>query len=169
MAKDGKKHHRLIQSYGLFWVRDEVAWRRGKLLGVANNDSKQGEVDFSGQLGIYALYDPEFRLLYVGQVGSGENTLFDRLKQHHTLPGNRAFARRWQYFSWFGVLRVLKGKATLAMRPAVRQTTLARTLDALEAVAIEIADPDLNRQGGKLGDVTEYLQVCGSKNAKEEA
>ena len=55
------------------------------------------------------------------------------------------------------------------MRPAVRQTTLPHTLDALEAVAIEIADPDLNRQGGKLGDVTEYLQVCGPKNAKEEA
>lgn len=158
MATDRKQYHRLIQSYGLFWDRDKVDWTGGQLLGVPS--AKGGAVDFRDQLGIYALYDREFRLLYVGQVGGGRNTLLGRLRIHNTLrTGTRALADRWRYFSWFGVLRVLKGKNELAKRPDTRQTTLQDLLDALEAVAIEIADPDLNRQGGRLRAVTEYLQV----------
>lgn len=46
----------------------------------------------------------------------------------------------------------------MAEAPETRQTTRADILDALEAVAIEIADPDLNRQGGRLRAIEEYLQ-----------
>lgn len=155
------RHHKLIQSYGLFWDRNEVDWnkRQARLLGRLKTKDKP--VDFRDQVGIYALYDHEFRLLYVGQAGSGNNTLFSRLKYHGTLhAGTRALAARWQYFSWFGLLRVLKGKQELAEAPETRQTTRADILDALEAVAIEIADPDLNRQGGRLRAIEEYLQ-CG--------
>ena len=158
MPTDRKKHHRLIQPYGLFWDRDEVGWldRGAKLLGVARAGKP---VDFRSQVGIYALYDQEFRLLYVGQAGGGQNTSFDRLKIHNTLrAGTRAMASRWRYFSWFGVLRVLKGKNELASRPETRLTKAADILDALEAVVIEITGPDLNRQGGRVGDATEYLQ-----------
>ena len=59
--------------------------------------------------------------------------------------------------SW-GILRVLKGKNKLAKVAESRQTTRADILDALEAVVIEIADPDLNRQGGRLSSATEYMQ-----------
>lgn len=170
MAKDGKKHYRLIQSYGLFWDRREVDWegRPAKLLGIAT--IKEGEVDFGGQRGIYALYDGEFRLLYVGQAGGGDrSTLLTRLKLHNTVrTGTRALAHRWRYFSWFGVLRVLKVKKELADPRGTQKTARPAVLDALEAVAIEIADPDLNRQGGRLGGVTEYLQVSLPDKAKEE-
>ena len=157
-----KQHHNLIQSYGLFWDRCQVDWRSGPLLGRVKVRDKP--VDFRDQLGIYALYDHEFRLLYVGQAGSGKNTLFGRLKHHTSVhAGTRALAARWKYFSWFGLLRVLKvekkGEKQLASRADTKQTTEAHILNALEAAAIEIADPDLNRQGGRLRNVTEYVQV----------
>lgn len=158
MAQLAKQHYNLIQSYGLFWDRDEVDWSKGPLHGKVK--VKDDAVDFRDQLGIYALYDHEFRLLYVGQAGSGKNTLFGRLKHHDSLhTGTRALAARWKYFSWFGLLRVLKVEKRLANRAETRQTTEAHILNALEAVAIEIADPDINRQGGRLRNVTEYLQV----------
>lgn len=155
------RHHKLIQSYGLFWNRDEVDWngRPARLLGRLKARDKA--VDFRNQAGIYALYDREFRLLYVGQAGSGNSTLFSRLRYHNTLhAGTRGLASRWQYFSWFGLLRVLKGSQELAGPPKTHQTKRPDILDALEAVAIEIADPDLNRQGGRLRAIEEYLQ-CG--------
>ena len=163
------KHHRLIQNYGLFWDRNKVRWDRSpkeekgakKLPGVVK--AKDDPVDFREQAGIYALYDHEFRLIYVGQAGTnkhGRGRLFDRLKYHTTVrAGTRRLATRWRYFSWFGLVRVLKGDQKLTQAPVTRQTTPAEILDALEAVAIEIADPDLNRQGGRLGGSTEYLQV----------
>lgn len=162
------KHHRLIQNYGLFWDREKVVWGRdpkggkdaARLPGVVK--AKDTAVDFREQAGIYALYDEEFRLIYAGQAGTnkqGKGRLFDRLKHHTTVrAGTRRLATRWRYFSWFGLVRVLKGEQTLAKAPGIRQTTPAQILDALEAVAIEIADPDLNRQGGRLGGSTEYLQ-----------
>ena len=136
------RHHKLIQNYGLFWDRDKVDWSKNKATLLGRLKVRDDPVDFRGQLGIYALYDREFRLLYVGQAGSGNNTLFSRLKYH----------------GWFGLLRVLKGSQELAEPPKTHQTKRADILDALEAVAIEIADPDLNRQGGRLRAIEEYLQ-----------
>ncbi|MCY3590318.1 MAG: hypothetical protein OXH32_01610 [Acidobacteria bacterium] len=153
------RHHKLIQNYGLFWDRDKVDWGKNKATLLGRLKVRDDAVDFRGQLGIYALYDREFRLLYVGQAGSGNNTLFSRLKYHGTLhAGTRGLASRWRYFSWFGLLRVLKGSQELAEPPKTHQTKRADILDALEAVAIEIADPDLNRQGGRLRAIEEYLQ-----------
>jgi len=166
------KHRNLIQNYGLFWDRDQVRWK-GSGAGLwgfpATDDqgrlrsakSRGDEVDLRGQVGIYALYDAEFRLLYAGKVGGGKgkNTLFVRLKQHGTPLGRtRGLAARWRYFSWFGVLRVLKGEKRLAEPSDGKLTTRGDILNALEAVVIEIAAPDLNRQGGQLGGATEYLQ-----------
>ena len=176
------KHHNLIQNYGLFWGREEVRWS-GKGAGLygfpATDDdgkirtarSRGDKVDLRGQLGIYALYDAEFRLLYVGKVGGGKgkNTLFVRLKQHGTPLGRtRGLAARWKYFSWFGLLRVLKGNKELAEPTDRKLTTRAAILNALEAVVIEIASPDLNRQGGQLGGATEYLQYTAD-DADERA
>ncbi len=154
-----RQHHKLIQNYGLFWNRDKVDWHQHNARLAGRLRAKSKPVNFRRQLGIYALYDREFRLLYVGQAGSGNNTLFSRLKYHGTLhTGTRGLAARWSYFSWFGLLRVVKKDQKLAEPPKTKQTTRADILDALEAVAIEIADPDLNRQGGRLRTIEEYLQ-----------
>ncbi len=76
------RHHNLIRSYGLLWDREKVQWK-GRAAGLPGRIRvKKGEVDFRRQVGIYALYDEEFRLLYVGQAGRGEKKLFDRLKLH---------------------------------------------------------------------------------------
>lgn len=170
--QESKRHHNLIRSYGLLWDRYEVQWneRKAKLPGRIR--VKKGEVDFRGQVGIYALYDQEFRLLYVGQAGSGDKTLFDRLKMHCSprrrrdggIPG---LADRWRYFSWFGLRGVKKTDNELTKGAETRQTTEAHILNALEAVAIEIADPDLNRQGGRLPNDGEYLQVPAKKEVEE--
>lgn len=161
--QQARRHHNLIRSYGLLWDRKKVQWNERKARLPGRIRVKRGEVDFRDQVGIYALYDQEFRLLYVGQAGSGDKTLFDRLKLHRTprrrsdggIPG---LADRWRYFSWFG-LRGVKKDNELAGPAKTRQTTESHILNALEAVAIEIADPDLNRQGGKLPNDAEYLQV----------
>lgn len=168
-----QRHHNLIRSYGLLWDREKVQWK-GREAGLWGRIRvKTGKVDFRDQVGIYALYDREFRLLYVGQAGSGRKTLFDRLKLHCTprrrsdggIPG---LAARWRYFSWFGLRRVKKTDNELDQkRPETRQTTEAHILDALEAVAIEIADPNLNRQGGRLPNDAEYLQVPAKEEVEE--
>lgn len=151
------KHPKLIQNYGLLWERDKVGWSdyRATLQGCVTITQKP--VDFRHQRGVYALYDREFRLLYVGQAGSGQRPLFTRLKEHHTQPGNRGLAARWRYFSWFGVLKVKSTKELsdpFQARPASPQAIL----DALEAVAIEISDPPINRQGGRFPGATAYRQ-----------
>ena len=166
------KHQDLIQTYGLFWDRRQVTWNGSGagLYGFPATDddgrirrakSRDDEVDLRGQVGVYALYDAQFRLLYVGKVGGGKgrNTLFVRLKQHRTpLARTRGLAVRWKYFSWFGLLRVLKGERELAEPSDRKLTTRPAILNALEAVVIEIAAPALNRQGGQLGGAIEYLQ-----------
>ncbi len=163
------RHHKLIQSYGLFWDRDKVDWSKNKAKLLGRLKVKDKAVDFRNQAGIYALYDREFRLLYVGQAGSSNSTLFSRLRYHNSLhAGTRGLASRWQYFSWFGLLRVLKGSQKLADPPKTHQTKRPEILDALEAVAIEIADPDLNRQGGRLRAIEEYLQ-CGDDVEEQRA
>ena len=103
----------LIKNYGLYWRRSAVAknagtkaeysdsWsRRGELLGIGIRKRRQKAVDFANQRGIYALYDDNFRLIYVGQAGRGERRLYRRLRSH-TLNN---LADRWTRFSWFGLL-----------------------------------------------------------------
>ncbi len=171
--QQSKRHHNLIRSYGLLWDRKKVQWK-GREAGLPGRIRvKTGPVDFRHQVGIYALYDEEFRLLYVGQAGSGRKTLFDRLKLHCNprrrkdggIPG---LAGRWRYFSWFGLRGVRTTYNELAGPTKGRQTTEAHALNALEAVAIEIADPDLNRQGGSLPNDAEYLQVPAADKSEAE-
>lgn len=140
-----RRHHDLIRSYGLLWDRKKVQWK-GRESGLWGRIRvKMGPVNLRDQVGIYALYDEEYRLLYVGQAGSGRKALFDRLKLHRSprrrsdggIPG---LADRWKYFSWFGLRSVVK-KNELKGPAKIRQTTEANILNALEAVAIEIADP----------------------------
>jgi hypothetical protein len=60
-------------------------------------------VNFIDQIGVYALYDEDRRIVYVGQAGNGHATLFARLKQH--MNGSNLW-NRWIYFSWVGFKEV---------------------------------------------------------------
>lgn len=151
------KNRPLIHSYGLFWERSKLDWgagaRAGHLKGLDAKAKKEGVVDFRDQKGIYALYDHDFNLVYVGQVGGGNKTLFERLRDH-----DRGQIRaRWRYFSWFGTLANSKEGE---FREAEGKVTLATALDALEGIVIMAAYPLLNRQGAKGSAKTwkEYLQ-----------
>src|SRR3954471_20880699 len=94
---------KLIQNYGLFWRRSNVLWGRprvlGHLKGIRARAMSAPAVDFRDQAGVYVLYDDNFRLVYVGQAGAGNDFLFSRLRRHR----KDALADRWTRFSWFGI------------------------------------------------------------------
>jgi hypothetical protein len=155
----------LIRNYALFWRRDQVNWKRkGQLLGRGVRAKRQGVVDFAAQRGIYALYDDTFRLVYVGQAGRGARTLFPRLRSHNL----NNFSERWSRFSWFGIVPVLDGneadevkvRGLIAELPDAQTTNSEAILNHIEAVAIMIAEPLLNKKGGIFGkEVRHYRQV----------
>lgn len=149
----------LFKNYGLFWHVDRVKWgkpgkgRAGTLSGYRTG--REGEVDFREQRGVYALYDENFSMLYVGQAGYGNQRLYDRLYQHCY----DALGERWSRFSWFGIdpVRGPAGKKSLREQdPEV--TDVGAILDHLEAILIASVEPALNRQGGKFGKAAQYYQ-----------
>jgi hypothetical protein len=76
----------LIHNFGLFWRRNDVFWGRpkvrGHLKGVPAKEPSALPADFRDQAGVYVLYDDNFRLVYIGQAGAGNQYLFSRLKHH---------------------------------------------------------------------------------------
>lgn len=147
----------LICTYGLFWRADNVFWGRprnsGSLWGVPAAEKSFGKVEFREQAGIYALYS-DYDLIYVGQTGGKGQKLMARLSQHR----KKDLAGRWNMFSWFGTRSVLDTGALKAEKVNASSTHQA-TLNHLEAILIYVAEPALNRQGGKWGaGVEQYLQ-----------
>lgn len=148
----------LVRTIGLLWREDYVYWGRGRnhgsLLGVSSNAVTGDPINFRGQIGVYALY-ADYDLVYVGQVGTGNQNLFDRLKHHR----KRDLAGRWNRFSWFGVRRVI-GHGNLSNINAALHPHLDDVLNHIEAILIHTAEPPMNRQGGRFGEgVMRYLQV----------
>jgi len=155
----------MIQSYGLFWARDGVHWNfgrggrgafRGSLKGEIVRNRNADVVDFREQVGIYCLYDNNFKLLYVGQAGFGNATLFDRLRSHTS----NDLAERWTKFSWFGLKPVLYNKHAVHILDAVpqNQVELGQVLNSLEGILIVGAEPPLNRQGPRFGEAQKFSQ-----------
>lgn len=147
----------LVVSAGFFWDAAKVEWgsrgKKGALLGVLPNAKKADPIDFSDQVGVYALY-AEYRLVYVGQTGKGNQALLKRLREHRVDD----LAGRWDRFSWFGVRRVL-GVGSLSKKNAGFHPSLVDVLDQIEGILIHAAEPALNRQRGRLKKkVTRYLQ-----------
>jgi hypothetical protein len=148
----------LIHTIGLYWRTDDVYWgagsNAGKLLGVPSAYRSSDPIDFRDQIGFYALYN-DYKLIYVGQVGSGSNTLFGRLKSHRKYN----LSNRWNQFSWFGLRHVLKsGKLSNINTQA--HPSLNVILNHIEAVLIEVAEPPMNGQGGKFGSKAKwYIQT----------
>lgn len=156
----------MIRSYGVHWREDRVYWGKqnsaGALWGAASRSSRAHPVDFREQRGIYALY-ADYELVYVGQTGSGNDRLFNRLKAHLT----DHLSERWNRFSWFGTQWVTQQHKLSSDTKAVSEQ-IAAALNVLEAVAIAIAEPRLNLQRGKWADATQYFQWY-EDNDEEEA
>lgn len=155
----------MIENYGLFWSRDGVHWNfgrggrgayRGNLKGEIIRNRNAEVVDFREQVGIYCLYDNNFNLLYVGQAGFGNATLFDRLKSHTS----NELAERWTKFSWFGLKPVLLAEQDAHRLGAVPQNQIevGQVLNSLEGILIVGAEPPLNRQGPRFGEAQKFAQ-----------
>lgn len=147
----------LIVTAGFFWSESQVEWggrgKKGRLLGVLSTAKRAQPVDFSDQVGVYALY-AEYTLVYVGQTGKGTQALLKRLREHR----RDDLAGRWNRFSWFGVRRMLN-KGSLSKKNAAFHPSLIDVLDQVEGVLIHVAEPPLNRQRGRLKKkVKRYLQ-----------
>jgi hypothetical protein len=148
----------LISNYGLFWRTEHVFWGKqkqpGELNGVLSAAKKSDPIDFRYQAGIYALYG-DYELVYLGQTGGKGQKLMSRLNQHR----KDSLSGRWNMFSWFGTRAVLESGKLKAEKGGAHSTHQA-VLNHMEAVLISVAEPRLNRQGGKWGKgVEKYLQV----------
>lgn len=153
----------LIRNYGLFWKTEDVFWgtggNPGSLLGIPAHNVTAAPIDFREQSGVYVLYS-DFKLIYVGQAGVGNQKLLIRLRQHT----RDALAERWDRFSWFGIRRALVSGG-LSAESEAKHSDLANVLNHIEAILIHAAEPQHNRQGGRFGDdVTQYLQHRDSDN-----
>lgn len=147
----------LIRSVGLFWEAGNIHWgagsQAGAVYGVPAKNVTADPIDFREQIGIYVLY-AGYQMIYVGQAGSKNMYLLDRLKRHR----KDDLSGRWDRFSWFG-LRWVKQNGDLSAVAQAHHPSTARTLNHIEAMLIHAAEPPLNRQGGRFGDdVIRYVQ-----------
>lgn len=145
-----KQTDTIIQAFGMYWERDLILWSSTSppILGTPSKKKiGHDQVDFSGQKGVYLLYDGR-DVIYVGQT---TNTLGARLKDHTTdrLKG------RWDRFSWFGLLNVTD-KGELEESPI--SPTYENIIDTLEAILIEGLEPPQNRKIGDSFGKIEYIQ-----------
>ena len=161
-----------IKNYGLMWDRDVVLWsgRKGQAghlsgMGPIGSAKKiQIEVDFREQIGVYILYEDR-RVVYVGQAGQGNNTLYSRLK-NHTVDH---LADRWNKFSWFGIRKVNKD-GTLSKQQGELHRTLKSDdiLDLIEGLMITVLEPPLNKQGARWKDIDQFYQLKEGWSALSE-
>ncbi len=145
-----------IKCYGDFWDREGVNWSprsAGIELNGRRRRTKAEKINFRHQIGIYALFDRDRKIVYVGQTGRGDRaSLFGRLRRHR-------FGRlrdRWTHFSWFG----LKGVLEDGELEDFHEQTVGKevVLDELEAILIHLVEPPLNRQGAKWAGAVEFVQ-----------
>jgi hypothetical protein len=139
----------LINAFGMYWSRDKVLWTANpKILGQQQPGSTP--VDFSGQKGVYLLYDGR-EVVYVGRTT--DQPLGIRLRQHTSDRLNG----RWGRFSWFGVYPVAETGALDT--DAIGTYDLAMLIVTMEALLIEGLEPPQNRKRGDDFRAVEFLQV----------
>lgn len=148
----------IIKNYGFLWDRNNVyrgaGSNAGHLMGTA---SGRATADFRDQIGVYVLYDSNQNIVYVGQAGNGNATLFTRLKNH--MDGQ--LWNRWQYFSWVGFKDVNADgnlSAQQSVDSGVSGFKYSDALNEIEGILIEIIEPKLNKQSGRLKSAREYYQ-----------
>lgn len=133
--------------------------------------TKKKKVDFKDQMGVYALYDEAKSIVYIGQTGTGKGDknrgLLVRLREHM----DDHLWNRWQYFSWVGFKEVNQD-GTLSIQQKlggqVQKITYATALNEIEGILIEIIEPKLNLQSGKLPKNIEYFQCDKPETSLED-
>lgn len=153
----------IIKNFGFLWERKYInrggggVGKAGSLCGYRHG-AKKSLVDFREQIGVYALYDETRTIVYIGQAGNGNANLFERLKQH--MKGSNLW-NRWTYFSWVG-FKDVNANRTLSLKQSVSAGVggfkYSDALNEIEGILIELIEPKLNKQGGKLKHAVEYFQ-----------
>lgn len=160
----------IIKNYGFLWERKYICRGTG---GDGNAGHLRGSTsgkpiaDFRDQIGVYVLYDKNQSIVYVGQAGNGNATLFTRLKNHMT----GALWNRWEYFTWIGFRDVNgNGNGNLSnmqnVDSAVSGFKYSDALDEVEGILIEVIEPKLNKQSGRLKNAVEYFQIVDERVAE---
>lgn len=154
----------MIKTFGLHWDAEKVIWSRpSSLLGIPKRSRSAKAVDFKMQRGIYALY-ANYELVYIGQTGSGNHRLFNRLKSHR----QDHLSERWNRFSWFGT-RWVTGNQVLAAADAEGvNIAIGTALNVLEAISIGISEPRLNLSRGRWEGAIKYFQYFEADNNNED-
>jgi hypothetical protein len=148
----------IIKNYGFLWDRDYVYRGAGNNPGhLKGTSAGVVDADFREQIGVYVLYDNNQHIVYVGQAGNGNATLFTRLKNHMDGP----MWNRWRYFSWIG-FRDVNADGNLSAQQNVDSGVsgfkYSDALNELEGILIEVVEPKLNKQSGRLKSAREYYQ-----------
>lgn len=147
----------LIKLYGEYWNPEIVDWgskgpgNGAKLEGEVTIEKRKFKANFWEAQGIYVLYD-SFVPVYVGKAFSTSigKRLRDHLSDRH--------AGRWDMFSWYSTCTFKKGDKTLR-KAGARQISPETVVNTLEALAILIANPALNRKRESLPEANEVTQV----------
>ncbi|MEN3031415.1 GIY-YIG nuclease family protein [Chromobacterium amazonense] len=153
----------IIKNYGFLWERKYIfrgaGSNAGHLKGAA---SGLAIADFRDQIGVYVLYDQFQNIVYVGQAGNGNASLFTRLKNH--MDGS--MWNRWQYFTWVGFKAVNQDGSLSAQQSVdsgVSGFKYSDALNEIEGILIEVLEPKLNKQSGRLKGAVEYFQYVDAK------
>ena len=148
----------IIKNYGFLWDRNYIYRGAGNNAGhLKGSASGLALADFREQIGVYVLYDSGQRIVYVGQAGNGNATLFTRLKNH--MDGQ--MWNRWQYFTWIGFKDVNADGNLSAQQnvdSGVSGFKYSDALNEVEGILIEVIEPKLNKQSGRLKSAREYYQ-----------
>jgi hypothetical protein len=131
------------------------AGNAGNLAGVIKRKKKKHEINFWEGRGIYVLH-ADFKAVYVGKAF--QTSIGKRLRDHLS----DRFAGRWDMFSWFSISNPRVTQADVST-PGQRYLGPQVITSTLEALAILVADPALNRKRESLSEAYEALQPKGAK------
>jgi len=151
----------LIRNYGEYWNPDLINWDQpkikkvGELYGFAKVNGAQLKINFWNARGIYVLYS-DFKPVYVGKAF--KTSIGSRIEAHL----RDRLAGRWDMFSWFSISSIRKTQKDVS-KPAKRLYNPDKINNTLEALAIIIANPRLNRKVEKLEGAT-FVKQPEKKN-----
>lgn len=149
----------VIRAFGTYWNPELINWggvgrgNQGELLGKVKIDGRTKTVDFWEGKGLYVLHD-DFDTVYIGKAFG--TRLGPRLRDHLSdrLTG------RWDMFSWYILSTVNKTEQASDLRdPGTRRLNPKTVNNTLEALAISISDPPLNRRHESIPDAYEAEQT----------
>jgi predicted GIY-YIG superfamily endonuclease len=148
-----------INSYGLRWNPDFVNWgtkqqqdNGTRLIGIANDPAKKlvKHINCWHTVAVYALYSRN-DLVYLGLT----EKLGWRIREHYL---GKKFDK-FTTFSWFGLNKIAWSQGRMGKAPAPRGS-YAAMLKALEAFAIAVNDPILNKKTEPIVGATEFQQFA---------